>query len=138
MLDADEERELLRLAAKARGRAYAPFSRFRVGAAVLTAAGRFVPGCNVENSSYGLAVCAERVAILSAVAAEGPGMRLRAIAVTCGDELCVPCGACRQVMAEFGADALVYMMEMNGTQVMRVDELLPLAFRLRTNGPPAG
>jgi cytidine deaminase len=135
-LAAEEERELLRLATEARGRAYAPFSRFQVGAAVLTETGRFVQGCNVENSSYGLAVCAERVAILSAVAAEGPTMRLQALAVTCGDEPCVPCGACRQVMAEFGPHALVYLMDPGGSRVMRVAELLPLPFRLGAETPP--
>lgn len=129
-LDTDEERELLRLAAEARARAYAPFSRFQVGAAVLTATGRFHAGCNVENSSYGLSVCAERVAVFSAVAAEGAGMRLRAVAVTCSDGLCVPCGACRQVIAEFAEDAVVYLMEPGGFRTMPIAELLPLAFRL--------
>ncbi len=129
-IEAAREAELVRLARAVRERAYAPYSRFPVGAAVLTAAGRLHAGCNVENASYGLTVCAERNAIFAAVAAEGPEMRVAAMAVTCGDGLCVPCGACRQVMAEFGPEAIVYLLEPGGHRTATVADLLPLAFRL--------
>src|SRR5215831_15980090 len=101
-LSEDERRELARMAEDAIDRAYAPYSGFHVGAAVLTEAGNRYTGCNVENASYGLTTCAERVAVFAAVAAEGPAMRLRAVAVRCdGDAACSPCGACRQVVNEF-------------------------------------
>ncbi len=130
-IEAHEERELLRLASEVRERAYAPFSRFRVGAAVLTESGGVHHGCNVENASYGLTICAERAAVCAAVAAEGPAMRLRAVAVTCGEDGdCSPCGACRQVIAEFGAGTPVYMLDRRGVRVAPIGELLPLTFRL--------
>ena len=123
--------ELLRLAAEVRERAYAPFSRFRVGAAVLTEAGGVHLGCNVENSSYGLTICAERAAVFAAVAAEGPAVRLRAVAVTCGEDGdCSPCGACRQVIAELGSDTAVYVRDRRGDRTATIGELLPLSFRL--------
>src|SRR5262245_37718221 len=78
-------------------RAYAPYSRFRVGSAVLTGSGSVYSGCNVENRSYGLTICAERAAVFAAVAAEGPGTSIAALAVVCDPERpCSPCGACRQ------------------------------------------
>lgn len=127
----DQERELLRVATEARERAYAPFSGFRVGSAVLTAAGRTYAGCNVENSSYGLTVCAERVAIFAAVAAEGDTMRLRAVAVCCEAGLaCPPCGACRQVIAEFGPSALVLFPHEGAVRRVRAADLLPAQFEL--------
>lgn len=94
-------------AAKAASRnAYAPYSRFRVGAAVLAGSGRIFAGCNVENASYGLCLCAERNAIQAAVAAGE--RRLRAVAVyTPTSTPTAPCGACRQVIAEFGPDAAI-------------------------------
>src|SRR5690606_9679519 len=92
---------------------YSPYSRFRVGAAVLTADGRLFRGTNVENASYGLTVCAERVAIFSAVAAGAKSMV--ALAVSMGSPTCeaserMPCGACRQVMAEFMAPDAVILL----------------------------
>lgn len=107
-----DERALAALAAAARQvqqRAYAPASSFRVGAAVLAADGRSFVGCNVENASYGLTICAERAAVCAAVAA---GVReLVAVAIATDlDEPARPCGACRQVLAEFGRDMLVVMV----------------------------
>ncbi len=99
-------RSLEKAARKAAGAAYAPYSRFRVGASVLTMSGRIFSGCNVENASYGLCTCAERAAVFAAVSA---GERaLRAVVVYTPTPLPKsPCGACRQVINEFGPDALV-------------------------------
>lgn len=120
--------KLLNAAAAARERAYAPYSKFRVGAAILTKEGRYYTGCNVENVSYGLTCCAERVALFKAVS---NGERdFEAIAITAGtDDYCAPCGACRQVLAEFGAKIKVFMANKRGDyRVQTVAELLPLAF----------
>lgn len=123
--------ELERLGAAARaasGSAYCPYSRFPVGAAVLTAAGEVVTGCNVENASYGLTICAERNAVFHAVAL---GHRLvRAVAVyTPTATPTAPCGACRQVLNEFGPDAVVLCL-CDGPGVIRtsLSALLPDAF----------
>jgi len=96
---------LVQAARRTRRRAYAPYSKFRVGAAALTASGAVVPGCNVENASYGLSMCAERAAIHRAVA-EGH-RQLRAVAVVGGRAGVFPCGACRQVMHEFGVEHVI-------------------------------
>ena len=101
----DPAAALVREARRVRARAYAPYSRFKVGAAVLTASGAVVSGCNVENASYGLSICAERAAIQRAVA-QGH-KRLRIIAVVGGRTGVLPCGACRQVMHEFGITHVV-------------------------------
>jgi cytidine deaminase len=124
---------LMELARAAAERAYAPYSQFRVGAAV-EADGTTFAGCNVENASYGLTICAERVALFSAVAAGH--RRIERIAVTCIDapaELAapgrMPCGACRQVMVELmGPDGDVVI---DGVGTYRVAELLPIAFSLQ-------
>jgi cytidine deaminase len=111
-------------------RAYAPYSHFRVGAALEDASGSLHVGCNVENASYGLSVCAERSAIFCAIAAGGP-RPFRALAVACidaPDGACSPCGACRQVIAEhFSADAQI---SVEGVGTFTPTELLPHAFRL--------
>ena len=128
------ENERIRLgdaAREAAGRAYAPYSGYRVGAAVLTEKGNFYTGCNVENASYGLTLCAERAAIAAAVAAEGPGMRIKAITVAAeAGGPCPPCGACRQVIYEFGPEALVLFQGEDGLKEMQARELLPEGFRL--------
>ncbi|MGH7910751.1 MAG: cytidine deaminase [Candidatus Dormibacteraceae bacterium] len=110
--------------------AYAPYSRFRVGAALRTVAGGVFAGANVENRSYGLAICAERAAVVQAVAAEGPSMRIAAISVHHpGEGECSPCGACRQVLAEFSApDAVVRYRNAAGPAQRPLAELLPDAF----------
>ncbi len=116
--------------------AYAPYSAFRVGAAVRTVAGGTYAGCNVENSAFPVGNCAERHAIAAAVAAEGPEMRLAALAVTALDPLgvavpCAPCGACRQAIVEFGADAKVMFRAGEDDAsiiVVDADSLLPGAF----------
>ena len=127
---ADRER-LLAAAAAMFQRAYAPYSKFLVGAAVLTEAGNLYSGCNVENASYGLTNCAERTAIFSAIAAEGPSMRLRAVAALNAQEaICSPCGACRQVIFEFGPRAIVLFRGTNGILEMAAKDLLPAGFSL--------
>jgi len=113
-------------------RAYAPYSRLQVGAAVLTAQGHVYTGVNVENASYGLTVCAERAAIFTAVAQEGPQMRLQALAVVSDAAgACTPCGACRQVIFEFGPDAAVIFQGPDGLEEVPIASLLPGAFSLK-------
>jgi cytidine deaminase len=123
--------ELLRAARDAMQRAYAPYSNFHVGAAVLTEEGDIFTGCNVENASYGLTSCAERNAIFGAIAAKGPSLRIRAVAVTNAAGVpCSPCGACRQVIHEFGPDAVIFFQGNDGTVSALASELLPAGFRL--------
>ena len=121
---------LMREAQSARRRAHASYSRFAVGAALLTRNGRVIRGCNVENSSYGLAICAERVALFNAVS-EGE-RDFVAIAVTGPPgRSAQPCGACRQVLHEFAPDLAVHFRGARGRIVTRrLDQLLPYAFDL--------
>lgn len=129
-LSDDEMSRLLKAAREASKRAYAPYSNFRVGAAVLTERGLLFSGCNVENASYGLTICAERATIFSAVAQEGGKMKIRAIAVVSeSGNACAPCGACRQVIFEFGPDALVIFQGRDGLEEMNISELLPKGFK---------
>lgn len=134
-LTPEQAAALLAAARATLGHAYAPFSGFRVGAALLCEDGSVVNGVNVENSSYGLTVCAERAAVFSAVAA---GRRnFNAIAVVAGDRSAVtPCGACRQVLHEFSPDMLVVLDAPAGPVIVPLAELLPHAFRLQHNGAP--
>lgn len=112
--------------------AHAPYSHFKVGAALLTAKGEMFCGCNVENASYGLTNCAERTAIFSAVAKSGPGLTIAAIAVVNDQNVpCSPCGACRQVIYEFGPDAIVVFKNAAGWKESYITELLPEGFRLQ-------
>ena len=130
-LDGPTRQRLLAAARAARGHAHAPYSRFRVGAAVLDERGRVHAGCNVENASYGLTTCAERNAIAAAVA--GGARRIKAVAVVTGTRPpSTPCGACRQVLAEFGdADMLVLLAPPSGTgTTRRLGALLPESFSL--------
>jgi cytidine deaminase len=112
--------------------AYATYSNFEVGAALLTSEGEVVAGCNVENASYGLTMCAERAAIFSAVARFGPALGIRAIAVLNSKDLsCSPCGACRQVIYEFGPNAIVIFRGSDGWSEVPITSLLPYGFRLK-------
>jgi cytidine deaminase len=130
-LDPGQAEHLLAAARAVLDRAYAPYSGFRVGAAVLTGSDHVYAGCNVESSSYGLTCCAERAAIFAAVAAEGPHVVVAAVAVTSSREgPCSPCGACRQVIAEFGPDAMVLYPGTEGTVARPIAELLPDTFML--------
>jgi cytidine deaminase len=123
--------KLINAATAAREKAYAPYSNFRVGAAILTKEARYYTGCNIENASYGLTCCAERVALFKAVS--NNERAFEAIAITAGtSEYCPPCGACRQVLAEFGTNIKVYMANSAGQYVMKtVAELLPDSFGLK-------
>ena len=119
-------------ARKAMINAYAPFSHFKVGAAILTAKGHIFTGCNVENSSYGMTNCAERTAIFSAVAKDGPELEIVAVAVVNAQGVpCSPCGACRQVIFEFGPRAVIYYQGDKGPKQSLITELLPEGFRLK-------
>jgi len=125
-----EYRKLLAAAKAAQRRAYAPYSKFRVGAALLTKSGKIYTGCNVENASYGLTICAERVALAKAVS-EGH-RKFKAIAVVAPSAGLSPCGACRQVLAEFG-EMVVVCADSRNRQKLRLhllSELLPHAFKL--------
>ena len=131
-LPAAVRERLLRAARKAMKNAYAPFSKFKVGAAILTSKGDVFVGCNVENSSYGMTNCAERTAIFSAVAEKGPGLEIQAVAVTNSQGVpCSPCGACRQVIFEFGPEAVIFYQGKRGDMESHITELLPEGFRLK-------
>lgn len=126
MLDETDFAELVEQAVAARRLAYAPYSKFPVGAALRTASGKVYTGCNVENASYGLTVCAERVAILKAVSEGETAFVALAVVTDIGGS---PCGACRQVMAEFAPEMPVVIADTNGGRHhTSVAELLPAAF----------
>ena len=124
---------LLRAARKVMKNAYAPFSNFKVGAAILTSKGKVFAGCNVENSSYGMTNCAERTAIFSAIAEDGPELEILAVAVVNEQGVpCSPCGACRQVIYEFGPEARHLLSGREGPEAKAaITELLPEGFRLK-------
>jgi cytidine deaminase len=123
--------EPLRAAAhRAAENAYAPYSKFFVGAALLLDDGSVVTGCNVENLSYGLSSCAERNALFRAISEQGPGRRIRAFAVSNREGApCSPCGACRQVLSEFvTTDAVVCFSDREGPQTRLFTDLFPFGF----------
>ncbi len=128
-IKAQEVKRLLAAARRAARCAYAPYSGFPVGAAVLVTGGRIYSGANVENGSYGLTVCAERIAIFKAVN-EG-ARQIRAILIyTPTDNFTPPCGACLQVLSEFAGEAVVILACLQGVRKMALSTLLPLRFRL--------
>ena len=129
-LTSDEQAALLAAAKRAYENSYAPYSNFRVGAAILLEGGEVFSGCNVENASYGLTNCAERATIFAAVSALGSKrVRIRALAVVNDRGVaCSPCGACRQVISEFGAGAEVFYLGPKGIQRSSMRELLPDGF----------
>ena len=125
--------DLVKAAIKAKQFAYAPYSRFRVGAALLDDQGRLFSGCNIENASFGATCCAERTAVFKAVS-EGAG-KIRRIAVVCDQaEPCMPCGICRQVLAEFAsADFMLIAADPDGHyRTCTLDELLTDHFTFTT------
>ena len=129
--DAITDQDLIAAASAARQQAYAPYSHFRVGAALLDEKNRLFTGCNVENASYGATCCAERTAIFKAIS-EG-SKTIRRLAVVCDQpEPCMPCGICRQVMAEFAsADFLLLAAAPDGQfRAYTLPELLPDHFSL--------
>jgi cytidine deaminase len=129
--------KLLSTAKAARARAYAPYSRFAVGAALATADGAIFSGCNLENSSYGLTVCAERVALWGAYQAGFRNFTRMAVVADCSPPP-APCGACLQVIAELAGDIEVIMGNLQGEVVRKkLSELLPLPFTAPPAEPPS-
>ncbi|HTZ31126.1 MAG TPA: cytidine deaminase [Methylomirabilota bacterium] len=119
---------LISAARAARERAHAPFSNFKVGAALRTPSGKIFGGCNVENATYGLTVCAERVAIFKAIS-EGERQFDAIAVVTDTDTLTPPCGACRQLIWEFCGDVPVVMSNLHGkVEELRMSQLFPKPF----------
>jgi len=124
------QQQLIDEALKGRARAHAPYSQFHVGAAVLTATGEVFAGCNVENASYGLTMCAERVAVGAAIAAGHKQIAAIAVATAGGHS---PCGACRQVLSEFGPAMEILLVDADDPAKVRtisLDKLLPEQFKL--------
>jgi len=124
--------DLIAEAMKAREKAHVPYSHFAVGAALLAKSGRIYTGCNVENASYGLSICAERVAVFKAVSEGERDFEVIAVVTEKGVP---PCGACRQVLMEFGEDIQVIVANGAGEyRVFALQELLPKAFRSKHLG----
>jgi homotetrameric cytidine deaminase len=125
--------QLTNMATEVAGNAYAPYSKFRVGAALLLQTGALVSGANVENASFGLTICAERSAVMRAVAEHGPHIRVLACAITnLNQAASPPCGACLQVLSEFmlPASRVIFRGE-SGWQDYRFEEVFPHRFKLR-------
>jgi cytidine deaminase len=132
-LSSETTQELLSSALRARDKAHAPYSKFAVGAAVLTENGEIFTGCNIENASYGATVCAERVAIFKAISAGHKSIKAIAVIADLPEPIS-PCGICRQVISEFGLDAIVVMANTKGkTNTSSMTELFPHAFKF-SNG----
>lgn len=130
-LDPGAFQRLVRTAEGVRENAYAPYSKFRVGAAVLANDGKVYAGCNVENASYGMTICAERSALFAAVADLGQALEVGALVIVGpSSQLASPCGACRQVIAELARDGIVIFSSNNGFEHRTADELLPDTFDL--------
>jgi len=131
MLDEKQIDSLVAFAFAARANAYAPYSKFSVGAAVLMESGEIFTGCNVENASYGLTVCAERTAIVKAVSSGDRKIKAVSVATSRGG---TPCGACRQFISEFAdPDTIIIVLDVDrddGERVFSMAQLLPEAFRL--------
>jgi len=121
--------DLIKMAIEARSHAYSPYSNIKVGAALLTKSDRIFTGCNIENSSFGLTICAERVAIFKALSEGETEFTTMVIAA---DDFLTPCGACRQVMWEFSRELKIILVNKRGeTRETSIKELLPQAFELQ-------
>ncbi len=125
-------KELFAIAKEVAQKAYAPYSHFRVGAALLTDTGNIYQGCNVENASYGLSMCAERNAIFNMVS-NGDNKIVEIAIYVDSDKIFPPCGACRQVLAEFGQDIAIYYGNDDKIVETSLKEILPHTFRLHHN-----
>ncbi len=124
----EREAELIEMAGRVRENAYAPYSHFKVGAALLADDGKIYPGCNVENASYGLSVCAERAAVFHAVSHGATSFQALAVIADL-EEPVPPCGACRQILAEFSQEMPIIMTNLQGKiRRMKVQDLLPYVF----------
>ena len=130
---AEEVERLIAVARAVRGHAYAPYSNYRVGAALLSASGKIFSGCNVENSTYGATICAERAAVTAMVSA-GEKKIVACVVVTGGEKPASPCGICRQVLYEFSEDMPIWMVGETPSgevrKTARLGALLPDGFRL--------
>ncbi len=126
-----ETEDLIKLARDAREKAYAPYSGFKVGASLLAKDGRVFTGCNVENASYGDAICAEKVAVIKAIA-EGVSEFSKLVVFTDSERPASPCGSCRQILFEFNSDLHIIMAN-SKREIMEtsIRELLPYAFSLK-------
>ena len=125
------DKELLSIAYDAMQKAYAPYSGFKVGAALECRDGTVFTGCNVENASYSATICAERAAVAMAIGAGHTDFIRIAVVPSEGDDFCTPCGTCRQVLSEFSRDIEVLCARADGRYASyRVSELLPYAFKL--------
>jgi len=135
--DAPEWGPMLEAAWRSREGAHAPYSGFRVGAAVLLSDGSIFPGCNIENAAYPLCICAERAALCAAVSITGarPGQVKALAVVTEADELTPPCGACRQAFAEFGTDLPILLANKAQRKLFSLGFLLPEAFTSQNLAP---
>jgi cytidine deaminase len=123
-----QHEDLLRAALDAKEKSFSPYSRFRVGAALLTKSGKIYTGCNIENSSFSLTICAERTAVFKAIS-EGEKEFSSILIVSDDESYCPPCGACRQVLSDFATDIEIIMVNSKGDELTRtLTELLPLAF----------
>ena len=123
--------KLIEAAKRVRENAFAPYSNFKVGAAIATKSGKIFTGCNIENASYGLTICAERVAIFKAIS-EGETEFTQIAVVADTPELTPPCGACRQIIWEFCGDVPVIFANLEGvTETVQMKELLPRAFDMK-------
>lgn len=128
--NSDENKMLINAAKEAMERSYSPYSEFKVGAAVLADDGKIYKGCNIENSSYGATICAERTAIFKAVS-EGAGVVIKIAIVSSSGEHTFPCGICRQVLVEFANDSTLVLLEGEGGAVVEeyaLSELVPYVF----------
>lgn len=129
-LTESEFQEIFDQVQKARNFAYAPYSNFRVGAVILTTDGQYITGCNVENASYPVGICAERTAIVKAISSGITSFKAIAVITDEEEDLCSPCGICRQAIREFAPDIPVLMFTANGEKFkkMSLEELLPMSF----------
>ncbi|CAM9687408.1 unnamed protein product [Lampetra planeri] len=135
--------ELIQLSRDMLKKSYSPYSKFPVGAALLTTDGTIYTGCNVENACYNLGICAERTAIFKAVSEGHHSFKAIAVAADVSDDFISPCGACRQVMREFGTEWTVFLTARHGSsyRAYSVEELLPMSFgphHLKQNKIPPG
>ncbi len=124
------DKELMDMAVEAKNKAYCPYSKFHVGAALLAASGRVYQGCNIENSSYGATNCAERTAIFKAVSDGEREFEAIAVAGDSVDDFTYPCGICLQVINEFMPDGRIILLKNGEIKSFTLDELLPYGFRL--------
>jgi cytidine deaminase len=127
--ESSDIKDLYKMALLVREKSYSPYSGHKVGAAIRTSDGKIYTGCNIENSSFGATVCAERVAIQKAISEQGPLEITEVMVVTKASPPWPPCGMCRQVIGEFGKDAIIYTSNLEGVlEKFTLNDIFPLAF----------